>query len=119
MGPLLFARSRKALMALLFAWHASMSLCGPGHHALSGLVERLMCAESSSPGTEEAPASNAHSHSDCPACHFFSQSFDSPPIGSAAFRALAVDEVRPTERAAVGEPVPSGATPRAPPSPEV
>ena len=107
LGQMLFIRSRKVLTALFFAWHATLSLCGPGHHGLSGFVERFVSEERSTP--------SVHSDSDCPVCHFLSHSSDFPSIGPAVVHPPAVGDCRTIDLISADDPISRRANPRAPP----
>jgi hypothetical protein len=111
----LFTTRRNALMALFLAWHASVSLCGPGHHALGELVEHLVCGKEAPSETDEAFASSAHSEEHCQACHFFSEVSESRPVGSSLLCLIATGEIQSVDRACSRQAISRSAAPRAPP----
>ncbi len=105
----------RVFTASLLTFYAALTLCGPGHHALDGLVECVASHDGSDAQAANSSVTAAHTDQDCPICHFFSLSslpnaFAPPTVRLAVEPAPArLDRVRPSS------PLLIESSPRAPP----
>ena len=108
-------RARQTLAALLLALHATLSLCGPGHHALP-LVGSIAAGESRSTNRDAlADSLSAATDGHCPVCDYLANAVALPTPADPAV-ALRVEPAPETPRAKVAPaPSPRLARPRAPP----
>ncbi len=68
---------RRLTLLLMLTLHATTSLCGPGHHAVDGLIERIV-GKSCSAADCDLPGEAFRVESDCPVCAFLT--LVPPPI---------------------------------------
>jgi hypothetical protein len=114
-NPMMLMYGRRILTTIVLACHAAVSLCGPGHHALGGLLERSASIDGSALQASGSPEIVAHTDKDCPACHFFSLASLPVPITPAMIRSVvepAPHRIAPIQAV---KPLPVASPPRAPP----
>ncbi len=106
---------RRLTLLLMLALHATTSLYGPGHHAVDGLIERIVGVGCSASDCE-TPGDSLRAESDCAVCDYFS----STPLPVEQLPAATIEAVRPSllrvETVEVIQPPFAVSIPRAPPS---
>ena len=114
---MMLMNGRRILTVLALASHAAMSLCGPGHHALDGVVaiERFTAMEGSAVQDSGSRGTDSHTDEDCPACHFFSLASLPTSFAPAMIRSAVDTATVRTDPVRASLPFPSASSPRAPP----
>lgn len=62
----------RILTAFMLVSYTAVSLCGPGHHALDGLIGHIASPGGSAAHPHDSPETTVRADMGCPACHFFS-----------------------------------------------
>ncbi len=109
---------RRILLATWIAFHAAITLCGPGLHALSGFEHDGSPGAAADDGLTIESGDTLHGEADdCPVCHYLAQGQlpcqNAPVVVDSAVVHLAQSRREPTLPLALHLP----SSPRAPPPP--
>jgi hypothetical protein len=114
----MLTHGRRILIALAIASHAALSLCGPGHHALAGLIEHPAAVSDADAPACDSPGAVLHADKDCPACDFFALASLPPSIASTTIQPVEEPSLPCLGRIFPSRPFPVASPPRAPPRTE-